>query len=236
MSITTTTKEVSSPYAMFTSSELESLKGKINIDESSLIGIFPYVPFEIASNFVSKDVSRYLLQGIHIRVTEKNISIESTDGHRAFIFTFPNNSIGFKGNKNIIIPGTVFKTKVKNATKIIVSEDLISFMNDEIFLHSVAFRKFEGTFPSIDQIVPDTFKNNWQELSIKGFHYNAKYLKEFSQVVEKFNKEKCITFKGNNNINPFMLSTSWDVKNPFEDLDGFNAEFQYLLMPIQKRY
>ena len=45
---TATTKEVSSPYAMFTSSELESLKGKINIDESSLIGIFPYVPFEIA--------------------------------------------------------------------------------------------------------------------------------------------------------------------------------------------
>jgi len=33
-----------------------------------------------------------------------------------------------------------------------------------------------------------------------------------------------------------MLSTSWDVKNPFEDLEGFNAEFQYLLMPIQKRY
>ena len=34
---------------------------------------------------------------------------------------------------------------------------------------------------------------------------------------------------------PFVITAKWDIKNPFESLEGFSPVLNYLIMPILKR-
>ena len=68
-----TTKQVSSPYAIY--------------ENETKIATIPYEVLRVASQFVSKDYGKYLLMGIHLKVDKKNITVESTDGHRLFTFS-----------------------------------------------------------------------------------------------------------------------------------------------------
>ena len=97
MSTSVTTKQVSSPYAIY--------------ENETKIGCLPYEVIRIASQFVSKDYAKQILMGIHLKVEKDEITVASTDGHRLFYFKFPNNQLGFKLNKNITIPGAVFKSQ-----------------------------------------------------------------------------------------------------------------------------
>ena len=72
---TTTTNQVSSPYAIY--------------ENETKIACIPYEVLRVASQFVSKDELKYLLQGIHLKVNKNQILIGSTDGHRMFYFQFP---------------------------------------------------------------------------------------------------------------------------------------------------
>ena len=94
MSQTITANQVSSPYAIY--------------ENETIIACLPYEVLRVASQFVSKDESKHLITGIHLKVDNKEITIASTDGHRLFYFKFPNNQLGFKLNKNITIPAAVF--------------------------------------------------------------------------------------------------------------------------------
>ena len=165
MSTSVTTKQVSSPYAIFH-------------DETKIASI-PYEVARIASQFVGKDFSKQLLMGIHFKVDKENITIESTDGHRLFTFSFPNNELGFKLEKNVVIPGSLFKSQIKNCTKILITDNLITFMNEEIFLSSIHYQSIEGTYPDVEKVMPDSFKN-YDEIG-KEFSFNASYLSEFLQ-------------------------------------------------------
>ena len=84
MSTSVTTKQVSSPYAIY--------------ENETKIATIPYEVLRVASQFVSKDHSKYLLMGIHLKVENDEITVASTDGHRLFYFKFPNNELGFKLN------------------------------------------------------------------------------------------------------------------------------------------
>ena len=217
MSTTTTANQVSSPYAIY--------------ENETKIACIPYEVLRVASQFVSKDYSRQLIMGIHLKVENGEITIASTDGHRLFYFKFPNNELGFKLNKNITIPGTVFKSQIKQATKVLITDNLITFMNEEIFLSSVHYQQLEGTYPNIEQLIPDKFTNNFE----KEFSFNCDYIGQFCNQVKRLSKEKSITFNGNKPTTPFIISASWDIKNPFESLEGFNPILNYLIMPIMKR-
>jgi len=217
MSQTITTKQVSSPYAIY--------------ENETKIGCLPYEVIRIASQFVSKDYSKQLLTGIHLKVDDKNISIESTDGHRLFYFKFPNNELGFKLNKNITIPGSVFKSQIKNATKVLITDNLITFMNEEIFISSIHYQQIEGNYPHIEQLIPDKFTNDFKS----EFSFNCDYIGQFCNQVKRLSKEKSITFNGNHSKSPFVITATWDIKNPFESLEGFNPVLNYLIMPIIKR-
>ena len=214
---TTTTNQVSSPYAIY--------------ENEVKIACIPYEVLRVASPFVSKDYSRQLLTGIHLKVENDEITIASTDGHRLFYFKFPNNELGFKLNKNITIPGSVFKSQIKQATKVLITDNLITFMNEEIFLSSVHYQQIEGTYPNVEQLIPDSFTNDFKE----EFSFNCDYIGQFCNQVKKLSKNKSITFNGNNSKTPFIISASWDIKNPFESLEGFNPVLKYLIMPIVKR-
>ena len=125
MSTSVTTKQVSSPYAIY--------------ENETDIATIPYEVLRVASQFVYKDYTKQLLMGIHLKVENNEITVASTDGHRLFYFKFPNNELGFKLNKNITIPGSIFKSQVKQATKVIVRDNLITFMNEEILLSSLPY-------------------------------------------------------------------------------------------------
>ena len=119
MSTTITTNQVSSPYA-------------INENETKIASI-PYEVLRVASQFVSKDYAKQLLMDIHLKVEKDEITVASTDGHRLFYFKFPNNELGFKLNKNITIPGSVFKSQIKQATKVLITDNLITFIKSYQF-------------------------------------------------------------------------------------------------------
>ena len=217
MSTTTTVNQVSSPYAIY--------------ENETKIASIPYEVLRVAGQFVSKDYSRHLLMGVHLKVENDEITVASTDGHRLFYFKFPNNQLGYKLNKNITIPGSVFKSQIKQATKVLITDNLITFMNEEIFLSSVHYQQFEGTYPNIEQLIPDSFTNNFE----KEFSFNCDYIGQFCNQVKKLSKEKSITFNGNNPKSPFVITAPWDIKNPFETLEGFSPVLNYLIMPIVKR-
>ena len=217
MSQTLTTNQVSSPYAMY--------------KEQTKVALLPYEVLRVASQFVSKDESKYLITGIHLKVNKNEILIGSTDGHRMFYFQFPKNVLGFELKKDITIPGSIFKTQVKNATKVLITDDLITFQNEEIKISSVPYRELVGTYPNILQLIPDSFTNDFKG---KEFTFNCDYVGQFCNQVKKLSSNKGITFNGNNPNTPFIISANWDIKNPFESLEGFEAKLNYLIMPIQK--
>ena len=215
MSQTLTSNQVSSPYAMY-KEETKSTE-------------LPYEILRVASQFVSKDESKHLITGIHIRVDKNQITIGSTDGHRMFYFQFPNNVLGFELKKDITIPGSIFKTQVKNATRVLITDDTIIFQDEQIKLSSVPYRELVGTYPNILQLIPDSFTNNFEG---KEFTFNCDYIGQFCNQVKKLSSNKGITFNGNTSKTPFIISAKWDIKNPFEDLEGFEAKLNYLIMPI----
>ena len=217
MSTSVTTKQVSSPYAIY--------------ENETNIATIPYELLRVAGQFVSKDYSRHLLIGVHLKVENDEITVASTDGHRLFYFKFPNNQLGFKLNKNITIPGSVFKSQIKNATKVLITDNLITFMNQEIFLSSVHYQQIEGTYPNIEQLIPDSFTNDFKS----EFSFNCDYIGQFCNQVKKLSSNKSIIFNGNNPKSPFVISATWDIKNPFESLEGFSPTLNYLIMPVLKR-
>jgi len=217
MSQTLTTNQVSSPYAMY--------------EKENKVALLPYEVLRVASQFIYKNDDKQLLQGIHLKVDKNEITIGSTDGHRMFYFQFPNNVLGFELKKDITIPGSIFKTQVKNATKVLITDDTITFQDEQIKLSSVPYREIVGTYPNILQLIPDSFTNNFEG---KEFTFNCDYIGQFCNQVKKLSSNKGITFNGNTSKTPFIISAKWDIKNPFEDLEGFEAKLNYLIMPIQK--
>ena len=181
---TTTTNQVSSPYAIY--------------ENETKIACIPYEVLRVASQFVSKDYSKYYITGVHLKVENNEITVASTDGHRLFYFKFHNNELGFKLNKNLTIPGSVFKSQIKQATKVLITDNLITFMNEEIFLSSVHYQQIEGTYPHIEQLIPDKFTNNFE----KEFSFNCDYIGQFCNQVKRLSKEKSITFNGNKSTAP----------------------------------
>ena len=214
---TTTANQVSSPYAIY--------------ENETKIASIPYEVLRVASQFISKDESKYLLLGVHLKVENNEITVASTDGHRLFYFKFPNNELGFKLNKNITIPGSVFKSQIKQATKVLITDNLITFMNEEIFLSSIHYQQIVGQYPNIQQLIPDKFTNNFE----KEFSLNCDYIGQFCNQVKKLSSNKAITFNGNKSTTPFIITADWDIKNPFESLEGFKPVLNYLIMPITKR-
>jgi len=214
---TTTVNQVSSPYAIY--------------ENETKIATIPYEICRVAGQFVSKDYGKYYITGVHLKVENEEITVASTDGHRLFYFKFPNNQLGFKLNKNITIPGSVFKSQIKNATKVLITDNLITFMNEEIFLSSIHYQQIVGSYPTIEELIPDSFTNDFK----KEFSFNCDYIGQFCNQVKRLSKEKSITFNGNKSTEPFVISATWDIKNPFESLEGFSPVLNYLIMPIMKR-
>ena len=216
-----------------TSSVLETQS--TSFQESKIIGCLPYQLLHIASHFSSKDEAKQLLQIIHVRLEKGLIRIASTDGHRLFRVEFKSNEKNFYLDDDVTelkLDARAFKKSNLKAEKAIIHNNGFS----QVFNKKLRFgidpvnpifwkSSIEGTYPNIDQLIPDSFTNE----PGKAIAFNASYLADFGKVVGKASNG-VIKMNTNHPVTPVFFEASCN-------LDGLeDTKIQYLLMPVQLRY
>ena len=215
-----------------TSSVLETQS--TNFQETKIIGCLPYQVLHIASHFASKDEAKQLLQIIHVRLENGLIRIASTDGHRLFRFEFKSNEKTFYLDDDVTelkLDARAFKRSNLKAEKVIIHNNGFSQVFNKKHRYGVdpvnpIFWKssIEGTFPHIDQLIPDSFANE----PGKAIAFNASYLADFGKVVSKASNGVVRMFT-NAPTTPMIFEAACNL----EGLE--HTKIQYLLMPIQVR-
>jgi len=215
-----------------TSSVLETQS--TNFKESKIIGCLPYQVLHIASHFASKDEAKQLLQIIHVRLENGLIRIASTDGHRLFRFEFKSNEKNFYLDDDVTelkLDARAFKKSNLKAEKVIIHNNGFSqvFNKKHRFgidpVNPVFWKSsIEGTYPQIDQLIPDSFTNE----PGKAIAFNASYLADFGKVVTKASNGVIKMFT-NAPTTPMIFEASCNLEG-LED-----NKIQYLLMPVQIR-
>ena len=223
-----------------TSSVLETQS--TSFQESKIIGCLPYQILHIASHFASKDECKQLLQIIHVRLEKGLIRIASTDGHRLFRFEFKNEQRpGEYGEtsvywlddeiKELKLDIRAFKKSNLKAEKVIIHDNGFSQVFNKKHRYGIdtasnVFWKssIEGTYPQIDQLIPDSFTNEPR----KPIAFNASYLADFGKVVSKASNGVIKMFT-NHPVTPMIFEASCN-------LEGLkDTKLQYLLCPVQVR-
>ena len=213
-----------------------------SFQESKIIGCLPYQLLHIASHFSSKDEAKQLLQIIHVRLEKGLIRIASTDGHRLFRVEFKNEGTpGQYGEtsvywlddeiKELKLDSRAFKKSNLKAEKVIIHDNGFSQVFNKKHRYGIdtasnVFWKssIEGTYPNIDQLIPDSFTNE----PGKPIAFNASYLADFGKVVNKASNGVIKMFS-NHPITPMIFEASCNLEG-LED-----TKIQYLLMPVQVR-
>ena len=213
-----------------------------SFQESKIIGCLPYQLLHIASHFSSKDEAKQLLQIIHVRLEKGLIRIASVDGHRLFKVQFKNEGTpGQYGEtscywlndeiKELRLDARAFKKSNLRAEKVIIHDNGFSQVFNKKHRYGIdtasnVFWKssLEGTYPNIDQLIPDSFTNE----PGKAIAFNASYLADFGKVVSKASNGVVKMFT-NAPTTPVIFEASCN-------LEGLkDTKIQYLLMPVQIR-
>jgi len=223
-----------------TSSVLETQS--TSFQESKIIGCLPYQLLHIASHFSSKDEAKQLLQIIHVRLEKGLIRIASTDGHRLFRFEFKNEQRpGEYGEtsvywlddeiKELKLDIRAFKKSNLKAEKVIIHDNGFSQVFNKKHRYGIdtasnVFWKssIEGTYPQIDQLIPDSFTNE----PSAPIAFNASYLADYGKVVSKASNGVIKMFT-NHPVTPIIFEASCNLEGLKE------TKLQYLLMPVQVR-
>jgi len=216
-----------------TSSVLETQS--TNFQESKIIGCLPYQLLHIASHFSSKDEAKQILQIIHIKLEKGLIRIASTDGHRLFRVEFKSNDKTFYLDDDVTelkFDSKAFKKSNLKAEKVIIHNNGFSQVFNKKHRYGIdtasnVFWKssIEGTYPNIDQLIPDSFTNE----PSAPIAFNASYLADFGKVVSKASNGVVKMFT-NHPVTPMIFEARCDLEG-LEDI-----KLQYLLMPVQIRH
>ena len=112
------------------------------------------------TNFaISRDETRYILNGVYFVIKSRNISLIATDGRRlAFVKSNIENPQGI--DKKIIVPAKTIQELLHNLKnegeiKTIFAENQLMFEFDNIIIVS---RLIEGEFPDYEQVIPKESK------------------------------------------------------------------------------
>ena len=205
---------------------------------SKQIGCLPYQIFHIASFFASKDEAKYLITCIHLKVETKQgkkfIRIASTDGHRLFRFEFESNENPYWIDdevKELLIDTSAFKKSIAKAERVIIYDNGFGEVwGKNIMSGSICGlrwkSKVEGTYPQVDQLIPDSFSNEPK----KPMAFNPKYLADVFKLASKFSPNQTLRMYTNHPITPVIFRSKCNI----EDLE--ESELEFLVMPIQIRY
>ena len=206
-----------------------------DLSQSKVVACLPYQILHMAAHFSSKDDAKQILTVIHVKKEGSTIRIASTDGHRLFRFEIK------EGNKKpfyvetsqddlteFFINPKAFKKSLSKAADVLIYENgfaQVFSMRDERLEGIFWKSNVEGTFPNIDQLIPDSFANE-PKASI-GF--NAAYLNDFFKLAYKFSENGVVRMNTNTPTTPIVFRAKSNIKN----LEG--SLIEYLLMPVQIR-
>jgi DNA polymerase-3 subunit beta len=109
---------------------------------------------------MSRDETRYVLNGICFIINKDHIKMVATDGRRLAIISQANKT-GLKAEKKIIIPAKTTQELLRSLkdageTKIVFSKNQAMFQIDNLIIIS---RLIEGEFPNYEQAIPKQVKN-----------------------------------------------------------------------------
>jgi len=216
------------------STDLTLNESSMGLKESKIIGCLPYQLLHIASHFSSKDEAKQLLQIIHVRLEKGLIRIASTDGHRLFRVEFKSNEETFYLDDDVTelkLDSRAFKKSNLKAEKVIIHDNGFSQVFNKKHRYGIdpvnpVFWKssIEGTYPNIEQLIPESFTNQ----PGKPIAFNASYLADFGKVVSKASNGVIKMFT-NAPTTPMTFEASCNLEG-LED-----TKIQYLLMPVQVR-
>lgn len=190
---------------------------------------------------------------VYYESKEDKTIVVSSDGHRLFRCKIPGQLVSetlllvsndrnfksFAGRSDRVLlqldkrePYYVTETTVstkssRNKKKIIFNEIDAQFLDEDgkrVRTHVLMDRRDWGTFPSTDQLIPDS-----RGVKDEDVVYNASYLMDFAKVAKRFSEHGHIK----------QVLSSPNTPNLFEcDVEDNiygNLKFELLLMPIQQR-
>lgn len=209
--------------------------------KQSTLACLPPQLLYIAAQFASRDEAKQALQYIHVYAQDGIVSIESTDGHRAFRAELTNQKDDSFGiwfcEGSLLIQRSAFAKRVSYASFAFFKEDGTvdilggrpkrgaSTMPTDL-IESRPWKVSTGfSFPSIRQLFPDTFSN----APGAPISWNARYVAEFMTEVSRFSPNGIAKMQTNGPTTPLIFSSDCEVYG------CQNVALQYLLMPVQVR-
>lgn len=187
-----------------------------------------------AVDFVSKDYTRYNLNGVCI-----NSGLWATDGHKAII---TNDPIPPKAKSEIIIPAEFVKMFGKLPAKFKASKDntqiLCEVINVKIITNAI-----EGPYPNIRAVIPTIFEHNFY-INYKDYKKLDAFLEKAKKLVKRTKKFAFIPCENYIKLNAVDIDTGVEINETLENSYfqgenpcniGFDASYaQMILKKISK--
>jgi|GEM_PF-4569068 len=177
-----------------------------------------YETIKAASYFMSKEVTRYDLNGVHVVSDGNALHIQATDGHRLVKITKRYEEPLPKVNM------ILSRWTISMITKLFARRDVLAFDFDKMKITvdnlEYPIQEIDGTFPDVNRIIPDYSK---QKTATAHIGFNMELMNGFSTSLNQFGASKAaakLSFK--------------DEGSPMR-LDASNCEEVYigLLMPLR---
>ena len=156
-----------------------------------------------ANVFASTEDSRYYLNGVHVRGEDKNIRVESTDGHRAIVFNVATDQD--LSGMDYIIPSEGLEIKTNKRAP----ENAKVTLNGRYAIEYDGTVKtgapIDGTFPDIDRVMP----KEEREASVgAGIGVNAGYIGDFAKVNKILGIHAVVKFEFGDAADPIRVTTA----------------------------
>ncbi len=139
--------------------------------------LIPTEILKVAHLFISKEQTRYYLQGVNIEAAEPGVRLTSTDGHRLFTA-----GVAFEDPQPVfdtfILPGDAIKRALTG-----YKEKLIEINTVKETVGSVAYKPIDGTFPNWRRVAPSKFTG-------EAAQFNSDYVHDFGNAAKILNGGK----------------------------------------------
>jgi hypothetical protein len=202
------------------------------------IACLPAQVLYVAAQFASRDETKQALQLISVRRTGEQITIESTDGHRAFRFRLSAGEHWYLEREQLLLNAASFRKRIAHGHWALVSDRGVAEVLGGRISKGGKFPPADliearpwkhaadcYAYPQLDQLWPDKFKN----AAGGAIAWNASYLGQFLAEVSRYSHNGVVRMECNSPTTPLVFSSSCELPA----LEG--CELEYLLMPVQIR-
>jgi len=203
------------------------------------VACLPAQVLYVAAQFASRDETKQALQLVSVRRSgDAQLTIESTDGHRAFRFRLPAGEHWYLVPDQVLISAAALRKRITYGHWAVLRDDgVVEVLGGRIAkggkfppgdLIEARPWKHEADcyqFPHLDQLWPDRFTHQ----PGAPIAWNASYLGQFLTEVSRYSHNGVVRMESNGAHNPMVFACSCELPG----LEG--CELEYLLMPVQIR-